>query len=64
MQNSQSITEIISKKRSRCKKVQIIGQFGLKGDGNEYKTCRKCRNKPIVVDNISPGSSNDHSKIN
>ena len=63
MQNLQSITEIISKKCSRCKKVQIIGQFGLKGDGNEYNTCRKWRNKPTVVDNICPGSSNDHPNV-
>ena len=43
--------------------MQIIGQFGLKGDGNEYKICRKCRNKPTVVDNINPGSSNDHLNV-
>ena len=51
MQNLQNITEIFSKKCSRCKQIQIIGQFGLKGDGNEYKTCKRCRHKPVIDNN-------------
>jgi len=30
-----------------CRKTKVNEDFGLKTDGNQYKTCIKCRNKKI-----------------
>ena len=61
MQNTQHTADILTKKCSRCKKEQVIENFGFKLNTDPYKTCKRCRKQPITDNN--PGSSNDHLNI-
>jgi len=61
-QNTQNTTDILTKKCSRCKKEQVICNFGFKKNEDPYKTCKRCRKHPIL-DNNRPGSSNDHLTV-
>ena len=63
MQETQNILDILTKKCSRCKKEQVICNFGFKKNEDEFKTCKRCRKQPII-DNNRPGSSNDHLIVN
>ena len=59
MQETQNTTDVLTKKCSRCKKEQIICNFGFKLNTDPYRTCKRCRKQPIIGSN-RPGSSNDH----
>ena len=62
IQNTQNTADALTKKCSRCKKEQVICNFGFKLNTDPYRTCKRCRKQPII-DNNRPGSSNDHLNI-
>ena len=60
MQNTQNTQNALNKKCSRCKKTQIITNFGFKKNGDECKTCFRCRMQPDIPNNgIEENNIND-----
>ena len=59
IRNMQNTADILTKKCSRCKKEQVLCNFGFKLNTDPYRTCKRCRKQPII-DNNHSGSSNDH----
>ena len=62
IQNTQNTTDILMKRCSRCKKEQVICNFGFKLNTDPYRTCKRCRKQP-AIDNNNAGSSTDRLNI-
>ena len=48
MEQTQNTQNTQHKKCSRCRKPQIISNFGIKKNGYEFRTCFRCRKNPEI----------------